>query len=123
MTSPSRLAVVAAALACSAAVAPDMLPLRHGVYAPANVACRGASRAELVNYWGGKSSIGYAQAECTITRLTRKGNLYTVTDVCRDIASRDAIEGGPTVIAVGGPTTFRMNDKNYRYCGPKATSG
>lgn len=119
MTSASRLAIVAAALACSAAVAPDMLPLKHGIYVPAGTACRGASRAAMVNYWGGKSAIGYAQATCKIKAMTKRGNVYTITDVCTEIASNGTIEGGPTVVTISGPTAFRMNDTDYRYCGPK----
>ena len=68
---------------------------------------------------GGKSSIGASQGECTIKALTRKGNVFTINDVCRDIQSGDVIAGGPTVITVAGPATFRMSGVSYRYCGTR----
>lgn len=109
-----------AAAACSTSVlAADLLPLRHGIYVPVTTACRGAPNSDIVNYWGGKSSIGFAQAECTVRKLTRKGNAYTLLDECKDIRSGDVIEGGPTVVTVKSPASFSMNGKTYRYCGPK----
>ena len=105
--------------AASSALAADMLPLKQGIYVPAGRPCKGASNAEIVNYWGGKSSIGASQGECTIKALTRKGNVFTINDVCRDIQSGDVIAGGPTVITVAGPATFRMSGVSYRYCGTR----
>ena len=96
-----------------------MLPLKQGIYVPAGRPCKGASNAEIVNYWGGKSSIGVAQAECTIKKLTKKASVYTITDECKDIQSGDTIEGGPTVLTIGSSTGFRMNDTTYKYCGTK----
>jgi len=43
----------------------DMLPLKHGIYVPVGSACKGASNAEMVNYWGGKNSIGVSQVWTT----------------------------------------------------------
>ena len=114
-----RLAVAAAAFVSTGMVAADMLPLKQGIYVPANRACRGASNAEMVNYWGGKSSIGVAQASCNIKKMVKKGTTYTIKDVCKDIQSGDVIEGGPTVLTITSPTQFRMNGATYRYCGPK----
>ena len=107
-------------LVSSAAVAGDLLPLKQGIYVPVGTPCKGASNAEMVNYWGGRSSIGVAQAQCTIKKLTRKGSVFTLTDECKDIQSGDSIEGGPTILTIGGPTTFRMSGTSYRYCGTKA---
>ncbi|OYW45062.1 MAG: hypothetical protein B7Z36_05460 [Novosphingobium sp. 12-63-9] len=119
MRVPFRFACLVSLLATSGAIAADMLPLKKGIYVPVGRACKGASNAEIVNYWGGKSSIGAAQGECTIKRLTHKGNLYTLNDVCRDIQSGDEIVGGPTVLRISNPSNFRMSGTNYRYCGTK----
>ena len=103
----------------TSALAADLLPLKNGIYAPKNVACKGATNADIVNYWGGKSGIGVAQAECTIKKVTKKGNVYTFTDQCRDIQSGDKIEGGTTVLTIRSPTAFEMFGTSYRYCGTK----
>ena len=115
----SPLFCALALFTATAALAADMLPLKQGIYVPAGRPCKGASNAEIVNYWGGRSSIGAAQGECTIKKLTRKGNVFTITDECRDIQSGDVIAGGPTVITVSTPATFRMSGTTYRYCGTR----
>ncbi|MEO5938608.1 MAG: hypothetical protein ABIQ43_06310 [Sphingomonas sp.] len=117
--SKASLAIVAMSMLAVGAAAADMLPLKQGIFVPVGVACRGASNADMVNYWGGKDSIGFSQTECTIKKLVRQGTTYTVTDVCKDIRSGDVIEGGPTVLKIANPTQFSMNGKTYRYCGPK----
>ena len=71
-------ALVAAAVSTGVRAA-DMLPLKQGIYVPANRPCKGASNAEIVNYWGGNSSFGSAQATCTISKLTHKGNVFTLS--------------------------------------------
>ena len=106
-------------MASASAAAADMLPLKHGIYVPADRPCKGASNAEIVNYWGGKSAIGVAQAECTIRALTRNGTTFTLHDECRDLQSGDLIEGGPTVLKIASPTAFEMSGTHYRYCGTK----
>jgi hypothetical protein len=116
---PFRFAGFALLLGSSAAVAADMLPLKQGIYVPVGRPCRGASNAEIVNYWGGNSSIGASQAECTIRSVKRKGNVFTLKDRCRDIQSGDEIEGGPTVLKIINAATFRMSGTTYRYCGTK----
>ncbi len=112
----SLLALLVAAFAPSTHAA-DLLPLKQGLYVPAKSACRGASNAEIVNYWGGKSSLGSAQAECTIRKVTKNGNVYTITDNCADIRSGSPIVGGPTVITIASPTSFSRAGEAYRYCG------
>lgn len=114
-----RLACLGAFVLATAAAAPDMLPLRHGIFVPTDVACRGASNAAMVNYWGGRSAIGSGGATCTIQRVTHIGTAYTFTDTCRDVASGESIEGGRTVLTIASPTAFRMNGTDYRYCGPR----
>lgn len=105
--------------ASSAALAADMLPLKQGIYVPLATPCRGAPNSDIVNYWGGKSSIGAAQAECTIKKLSKKGNVYTIVDECKDIQSGDVIEGGPSVVKVRSSTAFDMSGISYKYCGTK----
>ncbi len=97
--------------------AADPLPLKQGLYVPVTSACKGASNAEIVNYWGGKSSLGSAQAECTISKLAKSGKVFTITDKCADIRSGAQITGGPTVVTIDSPTRFTRDGQTYRYCG------
>jgi hypothetical protein len=108
-----------AVFASTAAVGADLLPLKQGIYVPIKTACKGASNAEIVNYWGGKSGIGASQGECTIRKISNKGKVYTYTDECRDIQSGDAIEGGPTKLTINSATSFVMDGTAYHYCGTK----
>ena len=117
MKKPIAIFLLAAGGAATAAS--DLLPLKHGIYVPLASRCKGASNAEMVNYWGGRSGIGVAQAECTIKSVTKKGNVYTIRDECRDIQSGDKIEGGPTVLTIASQTAFKMGSDSYKYCGPK----
>ena len=96
-----------------------MLPLKQGIYVPVSIACRGAPNSEIVNYWGGKSSIGASQAECSIKKLSKKGSVYTLVDECKDIQTGDLIQGGPTVLTVKSSTSFAMSGVSYKYCGTK----
>ncbi|GAA4004561.1 hypothetical protein [Sphingomonas humi] len=114
-----HLCALAFAAMSSSVLAADLLPLRQGIYVPLSRACRGAPNSDIVNYWGGKSSIGVAQAECTVSKMSKKGNVYTLHDSCKDIQSGDLIEGGPTVVTVKSPTSFAMSGVTYRYCGTK----
>lgn len=113
---PSLVALIASALA-TATHAADLLPLKQGLYVPAKSACKGASTAEIVNYWGGKSSIGSAQTECTIIKMTKNGKVFTITDQCSDIRGGGQIAGGPTVLTIDSPTRFTRDSEAYRYCG------
>jgi hypothetical protein len=114
-----KLAGALTIVASTSALAADLLPLKNGIYVPANVACKGASNADIVNYWGGKSGIGVAQAECTIKNLSRKGSDYTFTNTCIDLQSGEAIDGGSTTVKIRSSTSFDMDGTSYRYCGPK----
>jgi hypothetical protein len=115
----AQFSAAVAVLASTGAIAADLLPLKNGIYVPTKVACKGASNAEIVNYWGGTSGIGVAQAACTIKKITKKGSVYSFTDECTDIQSGQAIESGTTVITIRGPTAFKMFGTSYRYCGTK----
>lgn len=113
------IAAVLAAAVCTGALGADLLPLKQGLYVPVNRPCKGASNAELVNYWGGKSSFGSAQATCTISKVTRDGNVFTIVDKCADIRGGGEIVGGPTVVTIADPTHFTMAGEAYRHCGTK----
>ena len=119
MRLPIRLAGFVALLVSSAALAADLLPLKQGIYVPVGRSCRGASNAEIVNYWGGNTSIGASQGECTIKTVSHKGSIYEINDKCRDIQSGDEIVGGPFVIKIITFASFRMAGVTYRYCGTK----
>jgi hypothetical protein len=119
MRLPLSLASAIALFASSGAIAADLLPLKQGIYVPVGRPCKGASNAEIVNYWGGKSSIGASQGECTIKTVSHTGNVYTLKDQCRDIQSGEVIVGGPTVLIIKNPSNFRMSGTSYRYCGTK----
>jgi hypothetical protein len=108
-----------AVTAAGSAIAADMLPLKQGIYVPADVACKGAPNSQIVNYWGGKSSIGASQGVCTIKTMTVKGKVYTIRDQCKDIQSGEIIAGGPTVLTIASPTAFTMSGTRYKYCGTK----
>ena len=119
MRLPLSLASAIALFASSGAIAADLLPLKQGIYVPVGRPCKGAANAEIVNYWGGKSSIGASQGECTIKTVSHKGNVYTLKDQCRDIQSGEVIVGGPTVLIIKNASNFRMSGTSYRYCGTK----
>lgn len=119
MRLPISFSGLVALLGASGAIAADLLPLKQGIYVPVGRPCKGASNAEIVNYWGGKSSIGASQGDCTIKTVTHKGSVYTLKDQCRDIGSGSLISGGPTVLTIANPTNFKMGGTSYRYCGTK----
>lgn len=108
-----------AAIVSTGVLAADMLPLKRGIYVPANRPCKGASNAEIVNYWGGNASFGSSQATCKISKMTRKGKVYTITDKCADIRGGGEIVGGPTVVKITSRTSFTREGEAYRYCGTK----
>lgn len=113
-----RLVVAAVLLMSGAALAADMLPLKQGIYVPLGRACKGASNADIVNYWGGDSSIGASGGTCTITKLSRDGTVFTIHDRCKDLGGQPIV-GGPTVLKIASPTRFTVAGTAYRYCGTK----
>lgn len=119
MRLPTGFASAIVLFASSGAIAADMLPLKQGIYVEVGRPCKGASNAEIVNYWGGKSSIGTSQGECTIKTLMHKGNVFTLKDQCKDLQSGELIEGDATIVTISNSTNFRINGTSYRYCGVK----
>lgn len=107
----------------TAVMAQDLIPIKNGIYVPATSACKGASRAEMVNYWGGKNAIGNGMASCEIQKIRQQGNVYRYTDVCTDIRSGDRITGDPSVLTIVSPVSFRWGTGKeatlYKYCGPR----
>jgi hypothetical protein len=121
---PIRFAPLVGLFAATSLAAADLIPLKNGIFVPAASRCKGASRAEMVNYWGGKTSIGSGMAGCEIRTIRHKGNVYTYTDVCTDVASGEKIDGSdPTTLTVLSPISFRMglgkDASLYKYCGPR----
>jgi hypothetical protein len=108
-----------AATVCTGVLAADMLPLKKGIFVPVGRPCKGASNAEMVNYWGDKASLESSQATCTITRLQREGKVFTITDKCSEIRSGAEFAGGPTAVTITSPTSFTRSGEAYRYCGHK----
>jgi hypothetical protein len=70
--------------------------------------------AEIVNCWGGKSSIGSAQTECTIIKMTKNRKVFTITDPCTDLRGGRQIAGGPTVLTIDSPTRFTRDNEACR---------
>lgn len=102
----------------TAVLAADMLPLKVGIYVPIGRACKGASNADMVNYWGGKHSLGASGGECTIKKLSHVGAVYKITDLCKNLDGQIA-GGGDTVITISSPTQFALSGTKFRYCGPE----
>lgn len=119
MLKTARIVASMAAVVCSSTLAADMLPLKNGIYVPANRPCKGACNTEIVNYWDEKSSFGSAQATCTISKLKRDGSVFTITDKCADIRGGGEIAGGATVVTIANTTSFTRSGAAYRYCGSK----
>lgn len=118
MTRPLHLVAIALA-ACStvAAAAADLLPLKKGIYVPVGRPCRGASNADIVTYWGGRSAIGAAQATSTITSLAKHGNVYRLGIRDKDLQSGSSFAGDPITLTISSPTDFVMGGTRYHYCG------
>ena len=104
--------------ASGSAVAADMLPLKQGIYVPVGRACKGASNADMLNYWGGNHAIGDAGGECTIRKMKRAGAVFTIDQECRDLAG-NVVNDEPTAVRISSPTGFVLSGTHYRYCGPK----
>jgi predicted PhzF superfamily epimerase YddE/YHI9 len=111
-------AVIAAAFA-NGALAADMLPLKRGIYVPVEEPCKGASNAAMRSYWGAKSAFNDSWTACTIVKMTRNGNVYTITDKCAITRGGSGESVGETVVTIASPTRFVLKGETYRYCGSK----
>ena len=100
-------------------VAADMLPLKRGIYVPVEEPCKGASNAAMRSYWGGKSAFSSSHAVCAIVKMTRNGNVYTITDKCEIVRGGSDEWVGETVVTIASQTRFTLEGVTFRYCGPK----
>jgi hypothetical protein len=122
-----RLLIVGNILLASAATAADKLPLPKGIYVREGVACRGASHADMLSYWGGDNGINDQQTSCTIARLVREGRTYTLTRSCKWHDEGKAYRDHAVVTITRAATfTFsivelhpRPEPTPYRYCGAR----
>jgi len=118
-----RTAMLTMVLICAVfsinAFAADMLPLKQGIYVPDDRPCKSASNSEIVSYWGGDDSLGSQRTTCKITKMTRKGNVFTIAAKCQDDWTGSEIVGGPTVVTINSQTSFIRDNETYRYSGPK----
>ncbi len=104
-------------LSSASVFAADMLPLKNGIFVPVGRPCKGASNAEMVNYWGGRNALGNAGENCTIKALTHVGEVYTIRPVCKNLDGHAEI-GSDVVVRIAGPDQFLLGGRQYRYCGP-----
>ena len=108
--------LVAAAVPLPAKAA-DQLPLAHGVFVDSGTACKGASTAATMSYWGGNNGLNVSQAECTIKTVTQKGKVYTLTRSCSG-SELDGTDDTVNVV-ITNRKTFSPDGTTYRWCGMK----
>ena len=113
-------------ISSASAIAADLLPLQRGIYVQAGTACKGASNAATLSYWGGLNGINDQQTGCEITNLKQDGSSYALQRNCTSvrfggsvhdevkvtILSRTSFVFHPSV-ALGLPS------RTFRYCGHK----
>lgn len=115
-----HIAFTAAALtAASAAVAADMLPLTTGVYVLANRACKGASNADTMSYWGGNGALNVSQVDCKAGKVSKAGTVYTISQICTEIRSGEKFSPETIKVTIPNATSFTLDGQSYRYCGKK----
>jgi hypothetical protein len=108
-------------LAGTAAAAADMLPLKHGIYVDANVACKGASNADTMSYWGKDNGLNVSRIGCRIVRLSKNGSTYTLQRTCRGITGSGTFKDKVAVKMISASSFALIGDRSvtYRYCGRK----
>ena len=115
-----RILFVAAALtAGSAAVAADLLPLATGIYVLARTPCKGAPNSDTMSYWGGDNALNLSQVECKAKKVSWVGKVYTVNQICTEIASGSKFAAETIKITIPNATSFTLDGQSYRYCGKK----
>jgi hypothetical protein len=110
----------------SGAIAADLLPLQRGIYVEAGTACKGASNADTLSYWGDRNGINDQQTGCEITNLKREGSTYSLKRNCTSGrfggSSHDEVK---VTIMSGTSFVFHpwaalgLPSRTFRYCGPK----
>jgi hypothetical protein len=102
-----------------------MLPLERGIYIGALRACRGASNADTLSYWGGDNGINGSKLTCKITRLKRRGATFILDRTCRPVGAEGKFDDR-TEVRVLSRTAFTIraaagsgSGQTFRYCGSK----
>jgi hypothetical protein len=122
----SRTIAVLILLGSASDSADDLLPLERGIYVDAQKACKGASNADTLSYWGGDNGINAAKVACTIKGLDKAGASFSLQRTCRAVDFEGSFEDGVRV-TIHSPTSFTMSggyqlgipDRTFRYCGKK----
>jgi hypothetical protein len=109
---------VAVAMCPTAALAADILPLKHGFYVARDTPCKDASFGSLSSYAGG-NVFGGGHYSCTLKLMNKSGNKYSVSSKCsseRDDTTINMTE----VYTITSETSFTVKNKNgefsSRYC-------
>jgi hypothetical protein len=116
-------------LTAAGAVAADMLPLARGIYVTVGTACKGASNADTLSYWGGNNGINDQQTGCTIKSLRKVGATYALNRTCRSVRFGGSFKDRVKVTVLDR-TTFLMQGRvpvgpgvrRFRYCARKVQS-
>lgn len=89
----------------------DDLPLEHGFFVDANIACAQASNATLrLHYRGG---FGGARDNCDFDRVVKSGeNTYVATQTCTDLISGQP-DTSTVTFEVESRTVFRAFNAEY----------
>ena len=108
------------------AVAADQLPLQRGIYVDVATACKGASNADTLSYWGDRNGINGQQTRCEITNMKRDGSTYSLKRKCTSVrfgeSHYDAVKVtviSPTSFAFHPSAEFQLPSRTFRFCGPK----
>ena len=113
-------------LTSASGIAADMLPLVQGIYVEVGTPCKGASDAATMSYWGGNNGINVQQIGCEINTLTREGSSYSLQRTCTSGRFGGSFEDrvkvtifNRTSFTFHGRASLGMQDRRFRYCGPK----
>jgi hypothetical protein len=124
--SRSTYSAVLILVASTAASAADLLPLKRGIYVDVHRACKGASNADTLSYWGRDNGINAAKVTCRIKAITKTGTGLSLQRTCRSIQFEGSLEDevrvtilGPTSFVMGGGYRLGVPDRTFRYCGKK----
>lgn len=100
-----------------AALADDVLPLKHGFYV-ADVPCKDASYGTISSYAGG-DTFAVGHASCKLKIMNKSGNTYKVASKC--YSERDNSKFSITdVYTITSETSFTLKNKHgefaNKYC-------
>jgi hypothetical protein len=113
-------------LSASGAVVADMLPLTKGIYVVVGTPCKGASNVDTLSYWGGDNGINNQRTRCRITTLSRVDSTYSLRRACTDLREgfsfadkAEVTVSNRTSFVIHGGSRFAIDNRSFRYCGPK----